>query len=300
MNSKTNLKSVIYVLIAGLLWGLINVFVINLARYGLDSMQVSLVRMFTSVIMYGLYLLIFHRDKLKIHPKDIWLFIMTGIVSIVVFTVMFFYCAVEGESSIAVTLLNTAPIFVMLIAAIFFREKITAQKVTALVMTIIGCAMVSGLLGGSYKASFLIIILGILSGFFYSLYSVFSKIAMRKYEMETVVFWSFVCACLGSVPLSKPADLVSKIAAAPECIWYCLGIGLVCTVLPYVFFTLGLKNMDASMASIIACVEPVLGSIIGMCFYGDSTSLIKIIGIVLVIAAVIILNIPFPVRKLKI
>ena len=290
---KLNGKAAAYVLFSGILWGVINVFVINLDRYGFDSMQISLIRMFIAAVLFGLYLFIFDRDKLKIDIKDIWMFALTGIVSVVIFNVMFFYVAVKGESSIAVTLLNTAPIFVMVISAIFFKEKITAKKIVALVVTILGCFMVTGFLGGSYKAPFMIVLIGILSGFFYSLYSIFSKIAFKKYEIETVCFWTFVLAFIGSIPLGKPADLIEKVVANPVSIWYCLGIGIICTALPYFFFTWGLRRLDPSVAQVLACVEPLIGAVIGMVFYGDSTSFIKILGIALILFALVLLNINF-------
>lgn len=297
MLKEKSFTPALFVLISGILWGTINIFVINLDRYGLNSMQISLIRMIISVILYGLFLLITDREKLKIKIKDIWMFACTGIVSVTVFNTLFFYVCVNGESSIAVTLLNTAPAFVMILSAIFFKEKITGQKVVALIMTIVGCFFITGVIGGAYRASALIIALGIASGFFYALYSIFTKIALKKYETETCIFWTFVMALIGSIPFGKPVETFTTVLNAPVSIWFCLGIGIFCTVIPYFLFTWGLKRMDPSKAQILACIEPLVATVIAIAFYGDSVSVVKIIGIVLIVASTVVLNINFTARK---
>ena len=40
--------------------------------------------------------------------------------------------------------LYTAPVFVMLMSIVFFREKLTGAKLTALALCLAGCVLVSG------------------------------------------------------------------------------------------------------------------------------------------------------------
>ena len=61
-------------------------------------------------------------------------------------------------------------------------------------------------------------------------------------------------------------------------------------LLPYFFFINGLKNIEAGKASILACIELVVATALGITIFGDSISLYKILGIVLIIAAIILLN----------
>jgi drug/metabolite transporter (DMT)-like permease len=70
---------------------------------------------------------------------------------------------------------------------------------------------------------------------------------------------------------------------------YILGLGIVSTVLPYYFYTRGLKGMDAGMASIIAFVEPMVATILSL-IIGDPFGITNVIGIVLILGSVILLS----------
>jgi drug/metabolite transporter (DMT)-like permease len=76
-----------------------------------------------------------------------------------------------------------------------------------------------------------------------------------------------------------------------------LGIGIFSTVLPYFLYTRGLSGMDGGKASILVAVEPVVGAVIGMTVFGESRNILKIAGILLVTAAITLMNIPAKARK---
>lgn len=97
--------------------------------------------------------------------------------------------------SLAAVLLSLAPIFVLLLGEILFKEKITIRKTGCMILAILGCLFTSGILENTtgMKWSVTGIFIGILSAFFYALYSVFSKIAMGKgYQGFTITFYSLL------------------------------------------------------------------------------------------------------------
>lgn len=288
MESK---KPAFYVLLSGILWGVISIFIKQLSAAGFDSMQISAIRMLVSAVLFTTIIAITNRDKLKIKLKDIWIFIGTGIVSVVLFNCTYFYTMIHSQASIAVILLYTSPIFVMIMSAIFFKEKITSRKITALIMTLAGCVLVAGVIGTSYKLTPLIVITGIGSGFFYALYSIFGRVALQKYDTLTVTAYTFIFGMIGALPIGKVGKIVNIVSENPKIIFWCIGIGIVSTVLPYFFYTKGLQQMESGKAAILAAVEPLVGAIIGMTLFHESHDTTKLIGIVLIFAAIILLNI---------
>lgn len=131
MNLK-NKTSSLFILAAAFLWGLTGIFVRTLNASGLDNMQLLFFRSFITSITLIIYLFFKDRSKLKINPKDIWYFIGTGVLSFTLFGICYFYTIAHASMSLAAMLLYTSPFFVMIMAAIFFREKITAAKIFAL------------------------------------------------------------------------------------------------------------------------------------------------------------------------
>ena len=71
--------------------------------------------------------------------------------------------------STAAILLYTAPTIVMLLSALFFKEKITPIKLAALVMAFAGCCLVSGLGQGENALSLGGLLFGLGSGVGYAL-----------------------------------------------------------------------------------------------------------------------------------
>lgn len=287
------------VLFAGILWGVINLFVKTLSAHGLDAFQISAVRMTGAVLVFFFVVLIKDRSKFRIHWKDVWMFACTGIVSVVLFNTCYFYTMINSQASVAVVLLYTSPVFVMLLSAIFFKEKITSQKVIALCLTFAGCVLVAGVLGGNYEIPAFVILTGIAAGLFYALYSIFGNIALKKYDTVTVTFWTFFFAFIGAVPMGKPGRTLAVFAAEPVLILWGLGIGVVSTMLPYYFYTWGLNRMDPSRAAILVAVEPLVGSVIGMTVFGEPHNVLKVLGIILILAAIVVLNVRLQSRKQK-
>ncbi|MBQ9514205.1 MAG: EamA family transporter [Clostridia bacterium] len=282
--------SLIFIVLAGSLWGITGIFIRNMNKYGLDAMQIGAVRLIISAVVFSVITCIKSPSLFKIKIKHIWMFIGTGIISVVFFNYFYFNTIIQGEVSVAVVLLYTSPVFVMIMSAILFKEKITPVKIIAVFFTVIGCALSCGLFGGGYKISLIVLIFGLLSGLFYALYSIFGKYALNNYNTYTVTAYTFIFAGIGACCFVNIGDTVRIITENPILILWILGITLFCTVLPYLFYTLGLKDAESSTASIVVAVEPVVGAIIGMVFLGDTFSAFKILGILIIISAIVLMN----------
>ena len=276
---------------AGILWGLLSLFVRTLSAAGLDAVQITCIRMAVAAPALMLFTAIRSRDKLPIRLRDIWMFVGTGIVSIVLFNVCYFYTLIRSEASVAVILLYTSPVFILLLSAVLFREKITPLKLIALVMTVLGCVLVAGLTGAAPITPF-VLLTGLASGLFYGLYTIFGRFALRKYDALTVTAWTFLLGLIGSAPVSRPGEIVRILAAQPSLLIWCIVVGLLCTVMPFLLYTWGLARMESGKAAILAAVEPMVGAVIGMTILHESRSMPKIAGILLILTAIVLLNLP--------
>ena len=138
-------KSALCVLLAGTLWGSMGLFVRKLNAVGLYALDIVQLRIAISLVLVGLYLLIFARDKLRVRLRDLWCFAGTGIVSLLLFSWCYFSGMQEASLSVMAVLLYTSPAFIVLLSVLLFRETLTRQKLLALVLTFAGCCLVSGL-----------------------------------------------------------------------------------------------------------------------------------------------------------
>ncbi len=276
------------VLAAGVSWGVISLFVRRLYAAGLAPLQISCIRLVTAAVCFFPVLALGDRGKLRIRLRDLWIFAGTGIVSVVLFNVLYFYATVHSQASVAVVLLYSSPAFVLLLSALFYKEKITRPKLLSLGLTVLGCVLVSGALGGGYRLGAGVLLAGLGSGFFYALYTIFARLGLRRYDSMTVTAYTFLLGALASLPMGDVRGIVSAVAAEPVLLWSCLAIGVVSTALPYVLYTWGLQRMDSSRAAILAASEPLVGAVLGMLAYGEPHGLLKLLGIAFILAAIVV------------
>ena len=70
-----------------------------------------------------------------------------------------------------------------------------------------------------------------------------------------------------------------------------LCIAVLCCILPYILYTAGLSGVEPGRASMMATLEPVVGSVLGMAVYREEITAAKIIGVLLVVGAICLLSV---------
>ena len=291
MEKETKKLDLILIIVAACFWGSMGIFVRRLTTFGFNSIQIVSIRITLAALIFSLFLVVKERSGFKISLRDIPIFLGLGLGSILFFTVCYFAAITIMPLSTAAILLYTSPIWIMLMSALLFHEKMNSRKIVALLLAFGGCVLVSGVSGDGI--TFIGVLLGLGSGIGYGLYSILGTIALRKYSPYTVTTYTFVIAAVGSWFISKPLDMFSKFERTDNLtglILFCILTALVTAVIPFLCYTLGLRSVEASKAGIIATVEPVVATIVGIICFSETLTILSGMGIVLVLAAVIILN----------
>ena len=229
--------------------------------------------------------LIKDKNLLKLEKiKDIWLFIGTGVCSIVFFNACYFSAMQYLSLSAACVLLYTAPAMVVIMSRIFFKEAIIKRKIFALIVSFIGCIFMTGLLSDG-PVTPKGILLGIGAGFGYSLYSIIGSVALKKYKPFTVTTYTFIIAALCLIPFGVKGGLPSAGSSK-----YIILMSLISTLAPYILYTKGLEALEPGKASIIAFFEPVMATVIGFAVFKEYLSFTNLMGIILIFISIILLN----------
>lgn len=291
MTIASNRLAYIYVLLGASLWGAIGLFIDELAKIGFTTLQIVTLRVVCAAVMLVLYLAITNPQLLKIELKDSFSFIGTGIFSIVFFNWCYFTAIEEVSLSIAVILLYTGPAFVTLLSWILFKEPMTGRKVGALLLTLLGCALVIKAIPISdQRISLFGFLVGLGSGYGYALYSIFGKHALKKYKSLTVITYTFVFASVVMLPVSGITIEAGQLASSYT--WMLiLGLGFFPTALAYLLYTTGLSMIESSRASITATIEPVVATLLGVLVLNEILTGYQVIGILLVLISVVLIQI---------
>ena len=281
----------ILVLIAGVSWGLIGVFTKAIDTLGFTEMQMLFVK---GVLATAVLLVItFFKDRSQLRLKnwkDIRYFVGTGIISFTFFSWAYMKAVNLTSLGVAAVLLYTAPTFVMLFSILLFGEKMTKTKGIVLLMTFVGCILVTGLLEGGLTFTWQGIVIGLAAGVGYALYSIFGTYAIRAgYGSLSISFYTFLMATLTMTFLVEPVTVVTQITEMGQ--WpLAISFALLTTVVPYLTYTKGLSGLPASKASVTATIEPVVAAILGIVVFHESVTMLKVTGIVLVLSSVVVMG----------
>ena len=291
MEKKRRIPGPMLILLAGCFWGSMGIFVRKLETFGFSAVQIVSIRLTLAALFFAVLLLVRDRSGFRIALRDLPLFLGLGFGSILFFTVCYFTAISLMTLSAAAILLYTSPIWIMLMSVLFFREKLTGRKLLALALAFAGCVLVSGVSGEGMTLPGLLVGLG--SGIGYGLYSILGTVALRRYSPYTVTTYTFAFAALGAWLICRPAEMLAKFAAAPNLpglVFFCFLTALVTAVIPFLAYTLGLQTVEASRAGILATVEPLVATLIGVAVFSEPLTLLSGLGILLILAAVVLLN----------
>ena len=280
----------ICIVAASIGWGTSGVFVYFLSPFGFSSPGMTFIRSLAMLVSMLLYVLICDRGLFKISFPHLLLTLGSGLAFFGTAS-CYFYSMVKSSVSTAVVLMYTAPIFVMIYSVLFLGEKLTRVKAFCVAVMLLGCSLVSGIIGG-FRFDAVGIVFGLLSGISYSAYNILTKIQMRKgINPVTANLYGFLFA---SVTGALMADIGQLHACIGGNMCYTIPLmlllGLCTSVMPYLCYSCALKTIPAGTASSLAILEPVSATVLSVAFLGEDLMTLPAGGIALILSSVFILS----------
>ena len=282
-------KGYLYILIAGTLWATLGLLGDILMKNGLTPEQVAFVRLFLGFVVLSVYCRAKNRELLKISKKGIVYSVIIGIICQGLFNLCYFNAIKSVGVSVAAVLLYTSPLFLALFSKLVYKENINLNKIVSLLVCFIGA--IFAVTGGKLDISGLSttgIIMGILSAITYALMPIISKDALKENNSITILIYGFLFGALFMLPFSKPMEMVLyldnfKVVVAM------LVLGIVPAALAYIFYVEGIgKGVELSIAGVIASIELVVSAFIGWTVIGEAFSIVKLLGVALMVISSII------------
>ena len=284
-------------ILAGILFGTSGSFIRVLAKADFNTVTIVAQRASFAVVILAIVLFFYDRSLLRIRLKDLWLFALAGVCGINIMNLCLTVSMQELTMSFAAVLLSIFPMFVFILSAILFKERVTKLKVICSVLAVLGCYMVSEMPGilSTLTFSGRGLFLGILTPIFYSFYSIASRVAVdRGYQALTITFYSILFMALASIPFADWTVIgeyaVSGTPAAHIAIL--LEHALCVAVLPYMLFTIGIQHIDVGKAAILSSSEPAAAMLFGALFFHEIPSIVAVGGLIVASIAIALICMP--------
>ena len=266
-------KGIFYVLMAAVLFS-IGGLCIKLVPW--SPLAINGTRNLISAILIGIYLKVTHH-KIVINPA-----VLFGAVCMAATTTLFTIANKLTTAANTIVLQFTAPVFVILLMWIFFKERPKRVDIIASVIVFIGiiCFFVDGLSTGNMLGN----VIAVLSGIGYA--GVFMMNSFEKSDSLSSIF-------------------LGQSLSAVTCVWFVFGetdfgaaaiggivaLGVFQLALAYIFMAKGLDEVPAVTASLTTAIEPILNPLLVAVFYHETVTPLSFVGAVIVIAAIVGYNV---------
>lgn len=208
----------------------------------------------------------------------------------------FYYVAIQRTSvAIAIVLQYTAPVWVLFYVVARRHQKLSVQRVAAVIVAVAGIALTIGLIGGKSSAPLRLdswgLIAAVLASFSFAFYNVGGHRILARHDRWRVLVWTLVSASVFWIFVNPPW----KVAAAHYSFaqWVFLFTFSVISVLgAFSLYFLGLQYLEPTRAIIVSCLEPVFSILLAAVLLGEGVGPIQTLGIVLVLSAIVIVQLP--------
>jgi drug/metabolite transporter (DMT)-like permease len=224
-----------------------------------------------------------------------------GIVLALFNTLWTFSVSLNGAAVATVLAYSSAGI-TAIFGWLIYKEDLDRIKILIVLLSILGCILVSGAYQiQAWNLNFIGITTGILSGFGFAFYSLFGKEASRRNIFPwTSLFYTFGFAALYLFIINRFLIFIPSQASVTDLFWLkqeyagwiiLLILAVIPTIGGYGLYTVSLSILPASIANLIATLEPAITALLAYLFLQETMGFMQFIGAALIVGGVILLRV---------
>ena len=288
--------------IAAVLWSTTAIFIRYLTvEFSLPPIVLAFWRDLFVFLTIFIILWIFRGSLLRIKRKDAWFMLLYGLILALFNTIWTFSVALNG-AAVATVLVYSSPAFTAILGHWIFSERLDLLKTLVILLSIIGCVLVSGAyIPEVWEINLPGIVIGLISGLGLAGYSLMGRAsARRSINPWTALTYSFGVATFCLLGFNLLPSLSTSGLASTNLLWLgsslngwsvLLILGVLPTLGGFGLYTVSLTYLPAGVANLIATLEPVMTAVLAYIFLNERLDGIQIAGSALILASILFLRI---------
>jgi drug/metabolite transporter (DMT)-like permease len=207
----------------------------------------------------------------------------------------FYYVAIQRTSvAVAIVLQYTAPVWVLLYVVARGQQRLSFQKVAAVIVALAGISLTIGIIGtnsGSLHLDRYGLIAAMLASFSFAFYNVGGHRILARHDRWRVLIWTLASAAVFWLFVNPPWRVAATHYTPAQ--WGFLFVFSMISVLgSFSLYFLGLQYLEPTRAIIASCLEPVFSILLAAALLDEGVKPIQTLGIVLVLSAIVIVQLP--------
>ena len=245
-------------------------------RIGVSSGELALYRAVLALAPVGLYLLI-TKQALPVRQvkKELLLLLLSG-GAMGVNWILLFEAYKYTTVSVATLSYYFAPVIVMAVCPLLFREKLTLKQGVCFGMSTLGLVLITGI-GGGGSQDLLGIAFGLGAAVFYATVMLLNKFikGVTGLHRTFIQFLAAILVLLPYVALSGGFTLGSLDSAG----WVnLLIVGLVHTGITYCMYFSALKELPGQKVAILSYIDPLVAVLVSVVWLNEQITPIQLLG----------------------
>jgi DME family drug/metabolite transporter len=229
---------------------------------------------------------------LRLPAADVGQIFLIGILGVAASN-YFYYLAIQRTNvATAIIVQYTAPIWVLLYTVARGLQKPTLQRVAAVGLAVTGIALVIGLFGGGgLRLDTIGVIAALLAAFSFAFYNIGGHNILARLDRWIVLLYTTYSASLFWIVINPPWKITAAHYSGEQWLFLLL-FSLISVLAPFSFYFAGLQHLEPTRAIVVSCLEPVFSIVIAAVALGEIVRPLQVTGIVLVLAAIVVVQLP--------
>lgn len=229
---------------------------------------------------------------LRLPLADIGRALLLGILGLAAANYFYYFAIQRTNVATAIILEYTAPLWVLLYMIARGRQKATGRCLLAVALAMTGIALVIGLVGSNgFRLDRMGILAGVLAAFAVAVYNISGHGLLARYDHWLALFYTVLSAALFWVVVNPPWTIAAAHYGRGQWL-FLLAFSLLSALVPFSFYFVGLTHLEPTSAIVVSCLEPVFSVVIAAIVLGELLRPLQSAGIVLVLAATIVVQMP--------
>jgi len=171
-------------------------------------------------------------------------------------------------------------------------QKPTLQRVAAVALAVTGIALVIGIFGsGGLRLDAIGVLAALAAAFSFAFYNIGVHNILARYDRWTVLLYVIFSASLFWIVVNPPWKVLAAHYSVDQ--WLFLFVFSLVSVLgPFSLYFAGLQHLEPTRAIVVSCLEPVFSIVIAAIALGELMRPVQTVGIVLVLVAIVVVQLP--------
>jgi drug/metabolite transporter (DMT)-like permease len=257
-----------------------------------EPASVAFFRFFGATILLFPLMWVMEKNRKKLTPKDIGLFTVLGLTGIALYNICFFLASKHAPVIKSSLFIASNPVLIVLLSGLFLKETITKNNIIGMIIALTGVTFIitDGHLLTLFQLGFESIDFVLLGAVFsWAVYSVVGKVVLKKYSAVESTTYAVAFGTLFLLPFALTETSWQDVQDASVTTWVAIAhMSILVTVVSFVMYYYGIKEVGAAKASIFINVMPVSAVLMATLFLGETFTWAHTIGAAFVLSGVYI------------